>query len=211
MNPQDKLIQKFVTIVVTVIASLTFAFGFGNGAALGLRLGVSGWIAPLVAPAVDLSVMALLVVLHHVRSQRTATQRLVAIRLLLGFCGLVTLALNTTFALVTGAYGRALFDAVAPLLLIGWSEVAPRVLELLHQAAPDSRPASVPQPPAPRPRETADGPRPSVDLLRQAADLDLAHMKASGRPLTRDELRRNLQISNAMASAVLKALRDAKP
>ncbi|UKD51048.1 hypothetical protein L3Q65_24275 [Amycolatopsis sp. FU40] len=36
---------------------------------------------------------------------------------------MATLALNVAEPLVAGRLGKALFDAVGPLLLIGWSEV----------------------------------------------------------------------------------------
>jgi len=144
-------IRRTVTTVVFVIAGLSFTFGFGNGWAVGVRLGVPGWIAPLVSPAVDLSVVALLASLQHLRA-KGVRGRLVGPRLLLVFCGLVTLALNIAHPIMTGAYGRACFDAVAPLLLIGWSEVGPRLLASLHRTVPGQscRPGAV----RPRPRRT---------------------------------------------------------
>jgi hypothetical protein len=39
--------------------------------------------------------------------------------------------LNVADPLVTGAYGKASFDAVGPLLLIGWAEVAPGLLQAI--------------------------------------------------------------------------------
>jgi hypothetical protein len=51
-------------------------------------------------------------------------------RLLL-LASLLTLALNVTEPLLVGAYGRAGFDAVGPLLLIGWAEVAPGLLQAI--------------------------------------------------------------------------------
>jgi hypothetical protein len=138
------VVRRFVTVVVFVIAGLAFAFGFGNGWKLGLQLGVPAWIAPLVAPAVDLSVVALLVTLQYLRAHGVAG-RLLGPRLLLAFCGLITFALNTASPILEGQYGRACFDAVAPLLLIGWSEVGPRLLALMQSTAPvDMRPAADP-------------------------------------------------------------------
>src|ERR1700754_1487802 len=120
----ERAMRRAVTTVVFVIAGLTFAFGFGNGYAVGVMLGVPGWIAPLVAPAVDLSVVALLASLQYLRAQGVAG-KLVGPRVLLGFSGLATLAMNTAHPILTGDYGQACFYAVAPLLLIGWSEVGP--------------------------------------------------------------------------------------
>ena len=43
------------------------------------------------------------------------------LRRLLRFCGILTLALNTSGALGHGMFGTVLVDAVGPALLIGWS------------------------------------------------------------------------------------------
>ncbi|MEV4604973.1 hypothetical protein AB0K15_47475 [Amycolatopsis sp. NPDC049253] len=43
------------------------------------------------------------------------------------FTSVVTLTLNVAEPLTTGQCGKAAFDAVVPLLLIGWSEVGPPV------------------------------------------------------------------------------------
>lgn len=130
-------VRRTVTSVVFVIAALSFAFGFGNGWQLGLALGVSAWIAPLVAPAVDLSVVALLASVQLLRAYGVGG-RLLGPRLLLVLCGGITLALNTVSPILHGQLGRACFDAVGPVLLLGWSDVGPRLLGLLHSAVPDS-------------------------------------------------------------------------
>jgi hypothetical protein len=144
-------VRQTVTAVVFLIAGLAFAFGFGNGWALGVRLGVPAWIAPLVAPAVDLSVVALLAAVQYLRAHGVPS-RLVGPRLLLVACGLITFALNTAAPLLADDYGRAGFDAIAPLLLIGWSEVGPRLLALLHTAGQ----------PVPGGQDDQDGPVPAV-------------------------------------------------
>src|SRR6266545_3846798 len=128
-------VRRAVTVVVLVTAGLTFAFGFGNGWAVGVQLGVPQWIAPLTAPAVDLSVVGLLVAIHVLRAHGVQ-DRLLGPRLLLGFTGLVTLALNVTAPVLAGAYGRAAFDGICPLLLIFWSEVGPKLLAALHGTVP---------------------------------------------------------------------------
>ncbi|WP_235498474.1 hypothetical protein [Frankia sp. R43] len=43
----------------------------------------------------------------------------------------VTLALNVAEPLIEQNYGRAAFDAVGPLLLIGWAEVGPGLLQAM--------------------------------------------------------------------------------
>jgi hypothetical protein len=44
----------------------------------------------------------------------------------------VTLALNVADPLVAGEYGKAAFDAVGPLLLIGWAEKAAELHRMHH-------------------------------------------------------------------------------
>jgi hypothetical protein len=179
---------------VFVIAGLTFAFGFGNGYTVGVQLGVPGWIAPLVAPAVDLSVVALLAALQYLRASGVEG-RLTGPRLLLGFCGLATLAINTVESIAAGAIGRACFDAVAPLLLIGWSEVGPRVLAALQGTVPGPSRTGEDQPVVP------------VDLVERARRLDAKAREQGGRPITRDKLRASLRVSNAVAGELLRQVR----
>jgi hypothetical protein len=205
-EPAAVLIRRGLTTVVFVIAGLSFAFGFGNGWLLGLELGVPSWIAPLVAPAVDLSVVALLATLHYLRA-RGATGRLVGPRLLLICCGLTTFALNTMRSVLAGATGRACFDAIAPMLLIGWSEVGPRLLALLHGTVPGDSECEE----YGGQDETAsskDRPGPSPDLIEQARQLDREYRQRAGRPITRDRLRASLHVSNAVTGELLKYLRD---
>jgi hypothetical protein len=212
------LIRRGLTTTVFVIASLSFAFGFGNGWLLGLSLGVPAWIAPLVAPAVDLSVVALLAALHYLRA-RGLGGRLAGPRLLLAACGVITFGLNTARAVLAGQIGRACFDAIAPLLLVGWSEVGPRLLALLHQEVRDrqyeraqtERPAVVPDgsgtiPVRPEPSRTGRAAVPAP-LITRARQLDAKHRAEQGRRITRDALRRELHISNTLAGAVLKHIR----
>ncbi|MCA1604472.1 MAG: hypothetical protein LC775_03100, partial [Acidobacteria bacterium] len=190
-----------LTIVVFTIAGLSFAFGFGNGYAVGIQLGVPVWIAPLVAPAVDLSVVALLASVQFLRANGIEG-RLLGPRLLLVFCGLVTLALNTAHPLLAGEYGRACFDAVAPLLLIGWSEVGPGLLASLHGTVPGA-------PDVLGPSSTVPDEKPplAADLITQARQLDAAHREHHGRPITRDKLRAALKVSNAVAGELLRTVR----
>jgi hypothetical protein len=126
--PGEHLAQRVVTAALALIAALTFAFSFGNVWALALRLGVSPLVAPLVAPAVDLSVVGLLIGIRHLSLRGVSHEELRPARCLLVFSGLATLALNVAEPIAQGAYGRATFDAVGPLLLIGWSEVGPGLL-----------------------------------------------------------------------------------
>lgn len=207
-DPLSIVVRRAVTMVVFVIAGLAFAFGFGNGWQLGLALGVPGWIAPLVAPAVDLSVVTLLAAIQFIRAHGLGGH-LAGPRLLLIVCGLITFALNTTRSILTAQFGRAAFDAVAPLLLIGWSEVGPRLLSMLHRIVEDE-PTSVPARPGPLPDGVGTVPdRPVLppDLLARARAADQTHRAESGKCITRDALRKHLRISNAVAGALLHELR----
>lgn len=198
-------IRRIVTCAVLVIALLTFVFGFGNGWQLGLSLGVPGWIAPLVAPAVDLSVMALLASLQYLRAHGIG-DRLIAARLLLLVCGLMTFAVNTAHAVMTGHVGQACFDAVAPLLLIGWSEVGPRLLGLLHQSVPivlDDEPRQ------PEPNSlSSDRPGPSSELVNRARAVADEYRQTNGRHIPRDKLRAALNVSNATAGELSRLVRE---
>jgi hypothetical protein len=125
--PTDRtavLVRRTISLAVLVIAGLAFAFSFDNGWILGLQLGVPRWVAPVITPAVDLSVLALIVSIQHIRAQGIES-RLLGPRLLLAFSGVVTFVINVANAVLERRYGRAAFDSVAPLLLIFWGEVGP--------------------------------------------------------------------------------------
>ncbi|MCN9244859.1 DUF2637 domain-containing protein [Streptomyces sp. RY43-2] len=165
---EERFTRRTVTVVMAVIAALAFVFSFGNVWALALRLGVPRPIAPLIAPMVDLSVVGLLVALRFLALRGVSKAELRAGTRLLHLCGLLTLALNTAEPLLTGRYGRACLDTVAPLLLLGWGHVGPALLAQFHTPAaptphledattpssvlvPDEAPAPEPAPPAPVP------------------------------------------------------------
>jgi hypothetical protein len=127
-------VVQTVTVIMGVVVGLTFLFGFGNVLNLALRLGVPVWVAPLVAPAVDLSILGLLLGSRHLALAGVSSAQLRPARRLLLFASVVTLALNVADPLVAGQYGKAAFDAVGPLLLIGWAEVGPDLLRALTAA-----------------------------------------------------------------------------
>jgi hypothetical protein len=129
---EERFTRRTVTVVMAVIAALAFVFSFGNVWALALRLGVPHPIAPLIAPMVDLSVVGLLVALRFLALRGVSKSELRAGTRLLHLCGLLTLALNTAEPLLTGRYGRACLDTVAPLLLLGWGHVGPTFLAQFH-------------------------------------------------------------------------------
>lgn len=124
-------VVKAVTVIMGVVVGLTFLFGFGNVLNLALRLGVPAWVAPLVAPAVDLSILGPLLGTRHLALTGASSEVLRPAHRLLIFASMVTLALNVAEPLVAGEFGKAAFDAVGPLLLIGWSDVGPGLLQAI--------------------------------------------------------------------------------
>ncbi|MDH6119363.1 hypothetical protein ABH930_000605 [Kitasatospora sp. GAS204A] len=121
-----------ITIVMAVITALAFVFSFGNVWTLALRLGVPHPVAPLIAPMVDLSVVGLMVALHHLAATGTHPDQLRSANRLMHLCGLLALVLNFAEPLLAGHYGRAALDTVAPALLLGWGTVGPTLLRHLH-------------------------------------------------------------------------------
>lgn len=130
---------RAVTGMMAAVVSLTFLFGFGNVWSLALRLGVPPWVAPLVAPAVDLSILGLLLGIRHLALHGAPVEGLRPARRLLVLSSGMTLALNTADPLIAGVLGKAAFDAVGPVLLIGWAEAGPG---LLHALATTNRQGS---------------------------------------------------------------------
>ncbi|MCM3883065.1 hypothetical protein [Frankia sp. R82] len=215
---------RLVTVIVGVVVALTFLFGFGNSFALGVRLGVPIWVAPLVAPAVDLSVVALLLGTRYLSVHDGPAEVLRAARRLLLFASLVTLSLNIAEPLIAGHYGRAAFDAVGPLLLIGWGEVAPDLLQAMQTTDMDaSRPGSpasfTPSDPAeqdqPAPSLSRPG-RPETrtreardqDLLHRARAEDVLHWQTHQRPISAETLRKRLHVGTGTARELVARVRD---
>lgn len=210
-RPAD-LVRRTITVAVSAIGGLAFAFGFSNGLAVGLALGVPAWGAVVVAPAVDLSVVALLTTMQFLRARGVVAQ-LAGARLLLIVCGLATFALNTARPVLQRQYGRACFDGIAPLLLLGWSEVGPKLLGLLHTASPDTtnggdEPSSIVLTTDVAGRTVSDEAGPSGELVTLARKLDAEYREAKGRPITRDKLRAQLKSSNAVAGELIRIIRE---
>lgn len=232
---EDRITQRTITAVMIVIAALAFVFSFGNVWSLALRLGVPGPIAPLIAPMVDLSVVGLLVALRYLSLRGLPAEQMTAANRLMHFSGLLTLALNVAEPIVTGHYGRAAVDAVAPLLLLGWGSVGPQLLRAFNtvahsavpasmpddietepETAPDvSRPAAPPTVPAPAPApvtpHVAPAPAsPAVKvpepLLTEARSIATSHHTEHGEPITAAQLKTRLGIGLPMATALHAAL-----
>jgi hypothetical protein len=214
---EQMLAFRAVTTITGVVVGLAFLFGFGNVWALALRLGVSGWVAPLVAPAVDLSVLALLLAIRYLALYGAPATALRPARRLLLLASLLTLALNVTEPLLVGAYGRAAFDAVGPLLLIGWAEVGPGLLQAISgiRAAAAAAPTAVTGSSGPTGGQLRIAPAgesgiwPDVgeDLLERARAEDARHWQTHRRPISAETLRKHLHIGAARSRALVAVLR----
>ncbi|WP_328437256.1 SpdA protein [Streptomyces sp. NBC_00444] len=210
---------RSVTTITGTVVGLAFLFGFGNVWTLALRLGVSGWVAPLVAPAVDLSVLALLLAIRYLALYGASEAALRPARRLLLLASLLTLALNVTEPLLVGAYGRAAFDAVGPLLLIGWAEVGPGLLQAISgiRAVADSAPTVPRSSSGPGPTEgrlrnvPAAAPGTGVDsadaLLERARAEDARHWQTHRRAISAETLRKRLHIGAARSRSLVAVLR----
>lgn len=208
-------VVRAVTAIMGTVVGLTFLFGFGNVLDLALRLGVPVWVAPLVAPAVDLSILGLLLGTRHLVVRGADLDSLRGVRRLLIFASFVTLALNVADPLIKGQFGKAAFDAVGPLLLIGWSEVGPSMLHALSAStsansadAPDEMKVQA----APQVQDGVAGLPDHPDssgsdatamvqrieaashLLGRAREEDLRHRLEHQRPISAETLRRRLRI-----------------
>ena len=233
----ETTVVKAVTVIMGVVVGLTFMFGFGNVLNLALRLGVPVWVAPLVAPAVDLSILGLLLGTRHLALAGASVKVLRPARRLLIFASVVTLALNVAEPLVAGEFGKAAFDAVGPLLLIGWAEVGPGLLQAVStantqastpaapgetQALQESIPVSGERTPAPsegesnkrpstqrsgRPRAAHSAGVPS-DLLERARQEDATHRAIHQRPISADTLRGRLGIGAKRARRLVALVRS---
>jgi hypothetical protein len=212
---------RWVSVIMGSVVGLTFLFGFGNVLNLALRLGVAPWIAPLIAPALDLSVLGLLLATRHLALQGVPMHQLRPARRLLVFASLVTLALNVADPLISGHIGRALFDAVGPLLLIGWAEVGPGLLQAISVAtgASGEEHASTAECSAPDQPVTAEptmrsSPRPGTrgsltdqDLLALARAEDAQHWDTYRRPISAESLRKRLRVGTQRSRALIATIR----
>jgi hypothetical protein len=151
-------------------------------------------------------------------------------RRLLIFASVVTLALNVAEPLVAGEFGKAAFDAVGPLLLIGWSEVGPGLLQAIgttsrvpvvrdierpepavHANSDDGAPETQPQLDEDIPHqggEQAVVRRTPEVLFAQARREDAAHRVAHQKPISADTLRVRLGVGAARARKLVKIVRS---
>lgn len=224
---------RVVTAIMGAVVGLTFLFGFGNVWLLALRLGVPTVVAPLVAPAVDLSVLGLLLGTRYLALHGASREQLRPARRLLVFSSVMTLALNVADPVITDQVGKAAFDAVGPLLLIGWAEVGPGLLQAIngvHAAAPipltspaveQDRANKAPSPaeasdpnaedsnsPPQQACEPLDGERSlEDDLLDSARREDAWHWETHKRPISAETLRKRLHVGAARSRMLVAMMR----
>ncbi|RSN45252.1 hypothetical protein DMC64_18555 [Amycolatopsis sp. WAC 04197] len=202
-----------VSTMVGIVVGLTFLFGFGNVFALALRLGVPVWVAPLVAPAVDLTVVALLVAIRHLSAHGAAPEVQRSARRLLVLASAVTLALNVAEPLIAGEIGKALFDAVGPLLLIGWSEVGPGLLQALadlRQGVERRADSATLTAMVERGAEVSNVVGSGLDgeLVERARRMDAQHREIHQRPISAEALRKALGVGAERSRSLARVVRS---
>jgi hypothetical protein len=129
-------------------------------------------------------------------------------RLLLA-SSLVTLALNVAEPLIIGEVEKALFDAVGPLLLIGWAEVGPTLLHALASVPATGSPGVVAQT---ADSVSASGDRPEAvdvadELLERTRHEDRRHRQLYQRPVSAESLRKTLGVGAERSRALVKLVR----
>lgn len=222
---EQQVTLRAVTVLMGAVVGLTFLFGFGNVLILALRLGVPSWVAPLVAPAVDLSVLGLLLGTRYLALHGASREQLRPARRLLVFSSVMTLALNVAAPVISHQMGKAAFDAVGPLLLIGWAEVGPGLLQAIGgvPAAEGIAPMAhavgrYPIDMALRPAaacdlDARDSERPdreSVaedDLFERARREDAWHRETYRRPISAETLRKRLHVGAARSRMLVAMVR----
>lgn len=130
----ETVIYAVVIIVIAFVPVLAFAFSFGNVGLLGVSLGIDPRIAYLTGPAVDLSVVGLIVAGTYLSHRGWSDSALWPVHLMSVLCGAAMIALNCGQSVYQQQWRKAAFDAVGPLLLIGWGFLGPWLLRQLADA-----------------------------------------------------------------------------
>ncbi len=216
MKANSQTVARFVTVTMGLVIGLTFLFGFGNVLNLAMKLQVPAFVAPLVAPAVDLTVLGLLVGTRHLALSGAGEEALRPARRLLLAASMVTLLLNVGDPVFAGQWGKAAFDSVGPLLLIGVCESGPGLLRALSAANADLGSVQSSMPPsvdsmtasveleattpraAQRDKQVGAVTRKATDLdeelVERARHADAEHWRGYGRPISAETLRKQLRV-----------------
>ncbi|MEU9685391.1 hypothetical protein AB0H31_01240 [Amycolatopsis japonica] len=166
---------------------------------------------------------------RHLALKGASADLLRPARRLLIFASVVTLALNVADPVVAGEYGKAAFDAVGPLLLIGWAEVGPDFLRAIGETSPSAETevevarTLVPGRPdkdssasrqvgqrefgTGEPGRQVPHKRAPEELFDQARREDAAHRVAHQKPISADTLRIRLGIGATQARHFVKIIR----
>ncbi|WP_233620718.1 hypothetical protein [Amycolatopsis sp. WAC 01416] len=223
MSANSQTVARFVTVTMGLVIGLTFLFGFGNVLNLALKLQVPVFVAPLVAPAVDLTVLGLLVGTRHLALTGANDDVLRPARQLLLAASVVTLLLNVADPVFAGQWGKAAFDSVGPLLLIGWAEAGPGRLRALSTARADPGSGNLSSPSAAESKyddaeEEVSGYTPlrrdrqvgaarrqvtalDEELVERARLADAKHWRRYRRPISAETLRKQLHVGAKMSRA----------
>jgi hypothetical protein len=158
--PAEGFTRVFVTVDAFLVIFLAFAFAFGNGWTTALRLGINPYIAPFMQPAVDLAVIGLMVGIRYLAVHGWTDDQLKLPRRWLRCFGFLTLAMNCALPLTERHWGRAAWDAIGPLLLIAWSELAPWLLRAIYSVRQAEQVEQTEQAEEPEPQVAAQPPAP---------------------------------------------------
>jgi hypothetical protein len=229
MSANSQTVARFVTVTMGLVIGLTFLFGFGNVLNLALKLQVPVFVAPLVAPAVDLTVLGLLVGTRHLALSGASDEVLRPARHLLLAASMVTLLLNVADPVFAGQWGKAAFDCVGPLLLIGWAEAGPGLLRALSAVPAEPGSEHLVSPSAaklksggaeqvvvgsmslPRGQQVGAAHLRVDDLDRElvvrAHLADAEHWRRYGRPISAETLRKQLRVGAKMSRTLVAVVR----
>ncbi|WP_410655248.1 hypothetical protein [Amycolatopsis sp. lyj-112] len=227
MSTNSQAVARFVTVMMGLVIGLTFLFGFGNVLNLALKLQVPVFVAPLVAPAVDLTVLGLLVGTRHLALSGASDDVLRPARRLLLAASAVTLLLNVADPVCAGQWGKAAFDAVGPLLLIGWAEAGPGLLRALSAANTELGSVQLSTSSSAEPKgggveqaarySTLSDERVRVvsrriadldgELVERARRADVEHWRRHQRPISAETLRKQLRVGARTSRALVAVVR----
>ena len=122
---------------------------------------------------------------------------------------LVAPAVDLSEPLITGEVGKALFDAAGPLLLIGWSEVGPVLLQALAAVSATGSPAGAAEATDSDSTSAAqrEGVSADAELLERARNEDRRHRELHQRPVSAENLRKTLGVGAERSRTLVKVVR----
>lgn len=125
------------------------------------------------------------------------------------FVSALSLSLNVAEPLLAGKYGKAAFDAVGPVLLVGWAEIGPQVLQTLGRTRSTfGRATSTPSVFDERAEPAAESTSVPADDLARARRADARYWAAHKRPISSESLRKELEIGADHARELVAAVRS---